>query len=164
MILIALGSNLPSAHGGPEATCAAALDRLAALGVEVLRRSPWYETAPIPASDQPWFVNGVAAVRTTLAPEDLLALLHRVEAEFGRARTVANAARILDLDLLAYGDLVRKGPLNLPHPRLQDRAFVLYPLRDLAPDWRHPVLGRTAGALIADLPPGQFLRPKAVNP
>ena len=159
MILIALGSNLSSPAGGPEATCAAALDRLAALGVEVLARSPWYETAPIPASDQPWFVNGVAAVKTALPPEDLLSLLHLVETEFGRARTVPNAAREIDLDLLAYNDQTQTGLLNLPHPRLQDRAFVLFPLRDVAPGWRHPVLGHTAGALIAALPPGQVIRP-----
>ena len=84
-------------------------------------------------------------------------LLHAVEAEFGRARAVPNAARVLDLDLLAYDDLVSQPgawPL-LPHPRMAERAFVLLPLADLAPDWRHPVLGRTARELAEALPPGQ---------
>ena len=159
MILIAIGSNLASARGGPCATCEAALDRLQALGVKAVAVSPWYETAPVPASDQPWFVNGAAVVETTPPPEDLLALLHQVESEFGRSRTVANAARILDLDLLAYGRVVRSGPLDLPHPRLHERAFVLYPLRDVAPDWLHPTLGQRPAALIAALPPGQLIRP-----
>lgn len=162
MILIAIGANLPSATGGPQATCVAALERLAALGVAILATSPWYETAPVPASDQPWFVNGVARVETSLSPEALLALLHQVEGEFGRTRTVPNAARILDLDLLDFNGLVREGPLYLPHPRLHARAFVLYPLRDVAPDWRHPLTGLNPSALVAALPPGQAIRP--VNP
>ncbi len=159
MILIAIGSNLPSALGGPRATCEAALDRLQALGVKVVAVSPWYETAPVPASDQPWFVNGVAVVETTLPPEDLMALLHQVEGEFGRSRTVANAARVLDLDLLAYGRVIRSGPLDLPHPRLHERSFVLYPLRDVAPDWEHPLSGLRPDAMVAGLPPEQGIRP-----
>lgn len=159
MILIALGSNLHGASGGPRATCEAALERLRALGIEIVAVSPWYETAPIPASDQPWFVNGVVQVRTALAPEALLDLLHQVEAEFGRARSVPNAARVIDLDLLAYDGEHRTGPLNLPHPRMHERAFVLYPLRDIAPAWTHPTLGLTPSALVAALPPGQGIRP-----
>ena len=159
MILIAIGSNLASAAGGPRATCEAALRRLAALGIAAVAVSPWYETAPVPASDQPWFVNGVAAVATSLFPEDLLGILHQVEAEFGRARAAPNAARVLDLDLLAYGRVVRAGPLHLPHPRLHERAFVLYPLRDVAPDWEHPLSGLRPSAMVAALPPGQGIRP-----
>ena len=108
----------------------------------------------MPASDQPWFVNGVAEVATRLDPAALLVLLHAVEREFGRTRGVANAARVLDLDLLAYGATVadgRNGGPILPHPRLHERAFVLVPLVDLAPDWRHPVLGKTATELLRDL-------------
>lgn len=159
MILIAIGSNLPGAKGGPRATCAAALDRLQTLGVDILATSPWYETAPIPVSDQPWFVNGVVWVRTSLQPSELMTLLHQVEAEFGRARTVPNAARVLDLDLLAYDRHVLGGPLHLPHPRLHERAFVLYPLRDIAPAWEHPITGLVPSAMVAALPPGQGIRP-----
>ncbi|MGE3333977.1 MAG: 2-amino-4-hydroxy-6-hydroxymethyldihydropteridine diphosphokinase [Rhodospirillaceae bacterium] len=153
MIFIGVGANLPSAAGTPLQTCEAALVHLGRLGVVVAERSPWYETAPIPVSDQPWFVNGVARVETALSPAGLLAALHLTEAAFGRLRTSPNAARTLDLDLLAYGDAVRMhaDPI-LPHPRLQERAFVLFPLRDLAPTWRHPVLGETAENLAARLP------------
>jgi len=158
MILLGLGANLPSAmHGPPPATLAAAIDALAAEGVDVERRSPWYRSAPVPAADQPWFVNGVVAVTTRLAPAELLALLHRTEQRFGRHRRHRNEPRVLDLDLLDYQGRVESGasPVALPHPRLQERAFVLLPLRDVAPDWRHPISGMTVDALIAALPPGQ---------
>ncbi|HZS82692.1 MAG TPA: 2-amino-4-hydroxy-6-hydroxymethyldihydropteridine diphosphokinase [Stellaceae bacterium] len=165
-IFIGLGANLPSpAHGPPEATLAAALERLDALGLRVSARSRWYESAPVPASDQPWYLNAVARLETALDPAALLALLHRVEAEFGRVRGARNAPRLIDLDLLAYGDRVATGgaaPL-LPHPRMHERAFVLLPLREIAPDWRHPLLGRTVGELIRMLPPGQIARPRAAS-
>ena len=158
MILLGLGANLPSAsYGKPEATLAAALAALAAEGVTVERLSPWYRSAPVPAvDDQPWYVNGVAAVTTALAPEALHALLHRIEQRFGRVRRARNEPRVLDLDLLDYDGQVRPGERAvLPHPRLHERAFVLLPLRDVAPGWRHPTLGRAVDELIAALPPGQ---------
>ena len=130
--------------------------------MKVLRRSRWYESAPVPLSDQPWYVNGVAEVETELGPERLLALLHEVEAAFGRVRREANAPRTLDLDLIAYGALVRgeEGPPPvLPHPRMAGRAFVLLPLTEILPGWRHPVLGRSAAELAAALPKGQAIRP-----
>ncbi|MGE3477476.1 MAG: 2-amino-4-hydroxy-6-hydroxymethyldihydropteridine diphosphokinase [Rhodospirillaceae bacterium] len=162
MILIGVGANLPSAAGSPRQTCEAALVHLGRLGVVIAARSPWYETAPVPVSDQPWFVNAVARVETRLSPAGLLAALHLTEAAFGRLRTVTNAARTLDLDLLAYRDEVRTGgaPL-LPHPRLHERAFVLFPLRDLAPAWRHPILGETAENLAARLPEQGIRRAQA---
>src|SRR5690349_10777439 len=123
MILIGVGANLPSAAGSPLETCEAALVHLGRLGVIITARSPWYETAPVPVSDQPWFVNGVATAATSLSPAGVLAALHLTEAAFGRLRSVANAARTLDLDLLAYGTEVRtdRSPL-LPHPRMHERA------------------------------------------
>lgn len=159
MILIGVGANLPSTAGTPFETCAAGVAQLAAHGVKVRVQSPWYESAPVPVSDQPWFINGVVAVETELDPAALLGLLHETEARFGRVRTVANAARPLDLDLLAYNDIVRSqdAPL-LPHPRLHERAFVLLPLRDVAPGWRHPKLGLTAAELAAALPAGAGVR------
>jgi 2-amino-4-hydroxy-6-hydroxymethyldihydropteridine diphosphokinase len=158
MILIGLGANLPSVAGDPLATCRAALAAMPDLGVTVLAISPWYRSAPQPASDQPWFVNGVASVTTDLEAAALLERLHTLETRYGRARTVVNAARPLDLDLLAYGPEVRTiGPVLLPHPRLHERAFVLAPLADLAPDWRHPILNRTAAELLGCLPPGQVV-------
>ncbi len=118
-ILIGLGANLPGRWGPPRATCEAAVAALEAEGLRVVRRSRWYESAPVPASDQPWYVNGVIAVETGLSPEALLALLHRVEARFGRERRTRNEARVIDLDLLAYGERVNDGPAPplLPHPR-----------------------------------------------
>lgn len=152
-VLIALGANLPSWVGAPRTTLEAALAALEEGGVRILRRSSWYVTAPVPASDQPCFTNGVVAGETTLGPEALLELLHGVEAAFGRERGEKNSARTLDLDLLAHGDRVEtaKSPL-LPHPRLHERAFVMVPLTEIAPDWRHPVLNRTAAEILAENP------------
>lgn len=155
MILIGLGANLPSFAGPPAATLAAALAALADAGIVIERRSPWYRTAPVPAGDQPWYVNGVAAVATSLAPAELLALLHRVEARFGRVRRTLNEARPLDLDILDYNGLVQETVPVLPHPRLHLRGFVLLPLRDVAPDWRHPVTGQGVAELVARLPAAQ---------
>jgi 2-amino-4-hydroxy-6-hydroxymethyldihydropteridine diphosphokinase len=157
MILIGIGSNLPSAEfGSPQATVAAALAALPALRVAVLGRSSWYRSEPVPRSDQPWFVNGVAAVATALEPAALLAQLLAVEGRFGRLRGARNAARVLDLDLLDYdGAILDTRSLILPHPRLQQRRFVLMPLRELAPHWRHPVLGQTAAELLRRLPAGE---------
>src|SRR5215831_10521029 len=159
-ILIGLGANLPSPeHGPPVATLKAALAALAGRGLRIRARSRWWESAPVPISDQPWYVNGVVEIETALAPTALLAVLHEVEAGFGRLRSVPNAPRILDLDLLAYGTLVREGPEPplLPHPRMADRAFVLYPLREIEPGWRHPATGVGVDELIARLPADQIV-------
>lgn len=159
LILIAIGANLPSAvFGPPRATCEAAVGELERRGVEVIDRSPWYESEPVPISDQPWYVNGVLAVATTMDPESLLRTLHDIERQFGRVRRETNEARVLDLDLLAYGRLVRREPPILPHPRMHDRAFVMRPLADMAPDWRHPVDGRTAAEFAALLAAGPPMR------
>ncbi|HEX4194232.1 MAG TPA: 2-amino-4-hydroxy-6-hydroxymethyldihydropteridine diphosphokinase [Stellaceae bacterium] len=160
MILIALGANLPSPAGGPQETLEAALAELEARGVHIAARSRWYRTAPVPVSDQPWFVNGVARVVTALEPLALLRALQEVEHVFGRLRSVPNAARTLDLDVIAYDNrLVNTPELILPHPRMQDRAFVLLPLAEIAPGWRHPVLGKTVEALISALPAEQKAEP-----
>ena len=161
MILIGLGANLPSPAGAPAATFVAAIVALGENGVRVLARSRWYRTAPVPVSDQPDFLNGVVSVATAFGPGDLLALLHRIEARFGRVRGSPNAARSLDLDLIAYDDRVMSDPAGpiLPHKRLHERAFVLLPMKDVAPGWRHPLLGRTVAEMIAALPPGQEATP-----
>ena len=163
VILIGVGANLPSVRGSPRATCEAALTELERRDVAVVRRSRWYESAPIPPSDQPWFVNGVAAVVTALSPHALLALLHDIERAFGRVRGAPNAARTLDLDLLAYDDtvLAEPGGLTVPHPRMMERAFVLQPLAEIAPEWRHPVAKATAAELAARLPKTQECHPIA---
>lgn len=157
-VLIGLGANLDHPHhGSPRSTVEAALAKVDALGPQVLKRSCWYRSAPVPPSGQPWFVNGVARLETDLEALALLDLLHRVEAEFGRQRGRRNAARTLDLDLLDFrGRVSAQGEgLCLPHPRLHERAFVLLPLRDVAPDWRHPVSGSPVRDLIEALPADQ---------
>jgi len=162
MILVGLGANLPSSFGPPRATLEAVLGALKERGVAVVRRSRWYESRPVPDSDQPWFVNAVAELATALSPAELLAVLHRIEATFGRTRRARDEARVVDLDLLDYDGMIADGSGGgpvLPHPRLHERAFVLLPLAELAPQWVHPVLGRTVSELIGALPPGQECRP-----
>ncbi len=162
MIVIGLGANLPSArHRDPRATCEAALRALGAAGVRVKRRSRWYRSAPVPASDQPWFVNAVAQVETELSAAALLALLHRIEGDLGRQRRVRDEARVIDLDLLVYDDRVSAAGETpvLPHPRLSQRAFVLLPLAELAPGWRHPASGESLAEMIRRLPPDQVAEP-----
>lgn len=162
MIFIGLGANLDSRdYGPPTATLTAALASLGTNNCKVLRRSSWYRSAPVPASSQPWFINGVAELQSDLAPDALLAYLHTVEDRFGRIRSTPNAPRAIDLDLLVYDEqvlLTDPGPI-VPHPRMGERAFVLLPLRELAPDWVDPRSGRTVGALIDDLPAGQACWP-----
>ena len=162
MIFIGLGANLPGPGlRGPRQGCEAALRAMDGAGIRVVRRSRWYQSAPVPESDQPWFVNGVAEVKTALDPTSLLAALHRIEADFGRTRDTVDEPRLIDLDLLAYGAELSDGAegLILPHPRLHQRAFVLLPLRELAPGWRHPRLDLGVGELIAGLPVGQRCAP-----
>ena len=154
LVLIALGANLPSDAGGPRDTCEAALAMMGDRGITVDRRSRWYRSAPVPASSQPWFVNGVVSVVTALAADALLTRLLDIETRLGRTRNERWAARVIDLDLLSYRGTVAATPaLTLPHPRLHERAFVLLPLAELAPAWRHPGSGRSVAEMIRRLPP-----------
>jgi 2-amino-4-hydroxy-6-hydroxymethyldihydropteridine diphosphokinase len=122
-------------------------------GVRRVSLSRLWDSAPVPVSDQPRFVNAVLRAEGTPDPAALLAALHGIEARFGRVRGEQNAARTLDLDLLDLNGLVRASPPPiLPHPRLHLRAFVLAPLAEVAPGWRHPVTGETVEALLAALP------------
>lgn len=166
-ILIGLGGNLSApGFGSPLAGLRAALDRLSEHGIRTLRLSDWYRSAPVPPSDQPWFVNGVAAVATDLPPPALLARMLAVEVSLGRQRLSDTTARTVDLDLLAYGDMVGDWTasadlpsVSLPHPRLAERAFVLVPLADVAPDWRHPVSRRSVREMLAALPDRADIEP-----
>lgn len=152
-VVIAFGGNLASPWGSPAATFRAAADRLAARALDWQAFSPLYETAPLPAGDQPWFVNAIALGRTALGPHELLSEMSAVEGEAGRVRRRTNDARPLDLDLIDYDSMLLGQPgdrLVLPHPRLDRRAFVLRPLFDLLPDWRHPRTGRPVRAMLED--------------
>ncbi len=148
--LVAFGSNLSlPGFADSQAVIRAGLSRLAAVLQADIQVSALYRSNPVPPSDQPLYVNGVARLETRVAPRPLLAHLLSVEREFGRERSVANAARTLDLDLIAYGQtIVDDSNLTLPHPRMHERGFVLRPLLDVEPDWRHPVWKTSASDLI----------------
>ena len=162
-IFVGAGANLPHpSYASPRETLQAALLELDRRRVRVLRYSRWYRTAPVPVSDQPWYVNVVAEVATSLSADDLLVTLHEIEELFGRVRSVPNAPRLIDLDLLDYrGEIAAPGGGRaiLPHPRMAGRAFVLRPLADLAPAWRHPVSGASIQDLLQALPADQAAEP-----
>lgn len=152
MILIALGANLPSNVGPPRTTLEYALRSLAQEGGEIVARSRFYRSSPVPKSDQPDYLNAVVAIKCDLDPPTLLGRLSAIETHFGRQRSEPNAARSLDLDLIAYDDVIRDAAPILPHPRMAERAFVLLPLAEIAPDWFHPRLRLPVAALIQALP------------
>jgi 2-amino-4-hydroxy-6-hydroxymethyldihydropteridine diphosphokinase len=157
VIIVALGANLPSQIGPPENTIRAALRALSNEDIKIEAISRMYKSLAWPDASDPPFVNAVARISTKLSPRELLSEMHETEASFGRRRSVdsapRNAPRTLDLDLIDYNGLVQNGPPILPHPRMDVRAFVLFPLRDVAPDWRHPKSGCSISELIASLDP-----------
>jgi 2-amino-4-hydroxy-6-hydroxymethyldihydropteridine diphosphokinase len=155
ILFVAIGANLPGAAGEtPLQICdraARAVARLPCLSQAV--RSRWFSSAPVPPSDQPRYINGVLRCNGQLNPEQLLSALQHIECVEGRVRTIPNAARTLDLDIIDMLGLIRQAPDPiLPHPRAHLRAFVLLPLRDVAPDWIHPITGQPIESLIAALP------------
>jgi len=150
---IALGSNLASRLGDREANLREAVRRVGGLGA-VKAVSSFYDTEPVGLVEQPRFLNGAMLLETDLGPQELMRELLRVEREMGRERqgAVAKGPRVIDLDLLLYGDWVLWAEeLVLPHPEMQTRRFVLEPLAEIAPGWVHPVLGVTAGEMLARL-------------
>lgn len=153
MILLGLGANLPSRAGAPAQTLRAALCELARRGIVPVATSTFVISPAWPDPRDPSFVNAVAHVTTDCNPGEALGVLHAVEAEFGRVRGARNAPRTLDLDLLDYDGLVSEEPPVLPHPRMTDRAFVLVPLAEIAPGWRHPRTGLPVRALLDALSP-----------
>jgi 2-amino-4-hydroxy-6-hydroxymethyldihydropteridine diphosphokinase len=160
MILIGLGANLPTKKfGPPRAALGAALQCIEQRGIRIKQRASWYQTAPVPISDQPWYVNGVAELETHLSPTAIIRLLLELEKTFGRVRVIPNAPRIIDLDLLAYNDEIITGSnpadLTIPHPRMLGRSFVILPLREIAPNWCDPITGHTIDDITNHLPKDQ---------
>ena len=152
MIIIALGANLPSKYGTPEQTLLAAYDALEGSGIRISQKSRIWLTAPVPFDpDQDWYHNSVVSVETDLSAHDLLKAMLVIERDFGRVRSFKNAPRVLDLDLIAYGDEIIEvqDELIVPHPRMHERLFVLKPLADINQSWVHPVLGQSVEALMA---------------
>jgi len=152
MKLIALGSNLSSLAGTPAENICLAAKKLSEYDFEVIAWAPLYATAPVPKSDQPDFINTVIQVEFSGIPEAALEICHRIERDMGRIRHIKNEARVIDLDIIAWNDVVQLGPPELPHPHLHERAFVIYPLCDIAPEWAHPTLNKTAEELKRSLP------------
>jgi len=173
LFTIALGANIRSTVGSPKDTLEFALKLFAGEGLQILRQSKWYSTPAFPAGAGPDYVNAAVLISSTQTPEQVLDSLNRIESATGRVRLNRWESRVCDLDLLACGEKVlpdaatlnhwitlaserqlQEVPdrLLLPHPRLHERAFVLVPLRDIAPDWMHPVLHQTPEQMLKKLP------------
>ena len=149
VIYLALGSNL----GDRAANLRTAIDSLPATGILVLRESPIYETEPVGYARQGWFLNMVVEAETALFPMQLLARTAKIERALGRVRMIPNGPRTIDIDILLYGKaLVRSARLEIPHPRMQERRFVLAPLADLSPGLRHPVSRKTVRQMLEEAP------------
>jgi len=176
-VLVAIGANLPGQMDSPKGQVVSAISELVTETLAVLSQSRLYGTPCFPPGAGPDFVNAAVRCRTSLSPSEVLDRLHQIEVRMGRVRQVRWGARVIDIDLLAYGDQVlpdRAGyahwaalapeaqavrapqDLILPHPRLHERGFVLVPLMDVAPDWVHPVTGQTVRQMHAALDPAEL--------
>ena len=173
LTIVALGANVSSDAGNPQETLKIALKLINQKAIDVLRVSSWWRTPAFPAESGDDFINAVAVVESALGPEDLLKNLHEVELELGRVRQRRWEPRACDLDLIAHGqqiapdeDELRRlmalgltaldepppDQLVLPHPRMHERSFVLAPMAEVAPDWRHPLLDQTTTEMLSALP------------
>ncbi len=162
MIFIALGANLPSRFGSPVDTIEAAKVAIEACGIKIVQSSRIWLTAPVPFdAGQDWYHNGVIAVETDLSPSGLHQEMLNIEEEFGRVRTVKNAPRLLDLDIIIYhNDIIAEGErLIVPHPRMHERLFVLKPLQDIDKNWVHPKIRQNIDTMLAACSKDQKAKP-----
>jgi 2-amino-4-hydroxy-6-hydroxymethyldihydropteridine diphosphokinase len=154
--LMSLGSSL----GDRESNIASAIERLRRMDLAPVRVSGVFETEPVGEAAGPaWFINVAALATTTLHPREALATCLHIERGLGRVRGIPGGPRTIDIDLLAWEDvIVRQGDLVLPHPRMHERRFVLEPLAEIAPDWKHPVLEKTVAEMLASLQGSEVVR------
>lgn len=158
-VYLSLGSNI----GDREAHLRTAIAQLGKLG-EITAVSSFYETEPVDFTAQPWFLNCAVAIQTELMPELFLSKIKMIEQQMGRRRIQPKGPRNIDIDILLFGDTVVSTPeLQIPHPAMQERRFVLEPLTEIAPEARHPVLNKTVRELLQALPPDTGRVKKASN-
>jgi 2-amino-4-hydroxy-6-hydroxymethyldihydropteridine diphosphokinase len=163
-VVVALGGNLAGDFTSCEALLEAALARFPQAGLPVVARSGWWRSAAWPDPKGQEYRNGVAIVEANGPPQKVLEALFAIERAFGRIRGQPNAPRTLDLDLIAYGRTVAHAPgLTLPHPRAHERLFVMGPLAEIAPGWRHPVSGKTAAELARNATVGRDATPLSTS-
>jgi len=154
-VYIALGSNV----GDREANLRRAVELMQQCGISITRQSSFYETEPVGYLDQCWFLNAALEATTDLAPDRLLSALRGIESQMGSSKPFRNGPRLIDLDILLYGDAIIDTPvLQVPHPRMLQRNFVLAPLAEIAPQLRHPSWSATAASLFADSPDRSAVR------
>jgi 2-amino-4-hydroxy-6-hydroxymethyldihydropteridine diphosphokinase len=148
-IYLSLGSNI----GDRALNIAHAIEALSPRGVRLVRQSPLYETEPVELRAQEWFLNRVAEVETGLTPQELMHRLIEIERSLGRMRSTPKGPRIVDMDILLFGSaIVREAGLEIPHPRMAERRFVLVPFAEIAPGAVHPVLKKTIAEMLAETP------------
>lgn len=159
MIIIGIGANLPSKFGSAYQTCQEAIKRINSDVCSVIKQGGWYKTSPVPMDKStPWYINTAISIETEMDPNELLDYLQDIEKQLGRIRDKINDPRCIDIDIIDYKGEIRSGKAVLPHPRMHLRGFVLFPLKDIHNQWKHPITRKSVGTLISELPKDQTVR------